>query len=99
MSAGADVPAAPGPWAKLIGSKVVVDTDAGFVIIGTLAAMEADSLELTEADVHDIRDSSCTKEVYTLDAMKYDVRANRRRTLVRMERVVCVSRLEDVIRY
>ena len=113
MSAGADTPAAPGPvgpappgpdqragpWEELVGSEVVVDTDTGLVIIGTLEAARAGSLSLAEADVHDIRDSSVTKEVYALEAMKYGVRANRKRVHVRTERVVCISRLEDVIRY
>jgi hypothetical protein len=97
VSADADTPA--GPWAELVGSEVVVDTDTGFVIIGKLEASRAGSLSLSEADVHDIRDSSVTKEVYALEAMKYGVRSNRRRVHVRMERVVCISRLEDVIRY
>lgn len=99
MSEGADVPAAPDPLAGLVGCQVVVDTDTGFVIVGTLEATGADYLSLTEVDVHDIRDSPVTKEVYALEAMKYGVRANRERTYVRTARVVCVSRLEDVIRY
>ena len=99
MSADADVPAAGEPWAELVGSEILVDTDTGFVIIGKLEDARAGSLSLAEADVHDMRDSSVTKEVYALEAMKYGVRSNRKRVHVRMARVVCVSLLEDVIRY
>ena len=99
MSTGADTPAAGEPWQELVGSEVLIDTDTGFVIIGKLEVARAGSLSLAEADVHDMRDSSVTKEVYALEAMKYGVRSNRKRVHVRMEHVVCVSLLDDVIRY
>ncbi len=87
------------PLAGLVGCKVVVDTDTGFIMIGMLEAAGGDFLALTEADVHDMRDSSATKEIDALEAMKYGVRSNRERVFVRFAHVVCVSRLEDVIRY
>ena len=96
---------APSPQAKLgsllelAGSTVVIDTDTSHVFIGTLEAAGEAFLTLDDADVHNMNDSSLTKEVYTLEALKYGVRANRKRVFLRTERVICVSRMEDVIRY
>ncbi|MHC4247487.1 MAG: hypothetical protein ACYS9X_00010 [Planctomycetota bacterium] len=86
-------------WEDLVGQRVVVDTDTTKLVVGTLEDVGAHFVALAEADVHDMRDSSVTSEVYTLEAHKYGVRANRRRVFVRADRVVCISRLEDVIDY
>ena len=83
----------------LVGERVVVDTDTTKLVVGTLEDAGERLLTLTEADIHDMRDSSVTSEVYTLEAHKYGVRANRKRVFVRADRVVCVSRLDDVIDY
>ncbi|MHC5056631.1 MAG: hypothetical protein ACYTKD_18200 [Planctomycetota bacterium] len=86
-------------WEDLLGQRVVVDTDTTKLVVGTLEDVGAHFVALAEADVHDMRDSRVTSEVYTLEALKYGVRANRKRVFVRTDRVVCVSRLEDVIDY
>lgn len=86
-------------WEDLVGEKVVVDTDTTKLVVGTLETAGEHFLALAEADVHDMRDSMVTTEVYTLESYKYGVRANRKRVFVRADRVVCVSRLEDVIDY
>jgi len=83
----------------LVGERVVVDTDTTKLVVGKLEKAGDHFIALSEADVHDMRDSTVTSEVYTLEAYKYGVRANRRRVFVRTDRVVCVSRLEDVIDY
>ncbi len=83
----------------LVGERVVIDTDTTKLVVGTLEDVGAHLIVLVEADVHDMRDSSVTSEVYTLEACKFGVRANRKRVFVRSDRVVCVSRLEDVIDY
>ena len=86
-------------WKDLVGERVVVDTDAAKIVVGTLEDASAHFVTLAEADVHEMRDSGVTSEVYTLDVYKYGVRANRKRVFVRTDRVVCVSRLKDVIDY
>ena len=88
-----------GPWESLVGCKVVVDTDTRYVYIGTLEAVGERFLTLTNVDVHDMSDSRVTKEIYALEAMKYGVRPNRTRTYLRVDRMVSVSKLQDVIRY
>jgi len=96
VSGNADVAAL---WAKLKGRQVVVDTDSNYLCIGTLEDADGEFLTMAEADVHDMNDSSVTREVYAMESSKLGVRANRRLTRVRLARVVCVSLLEDVLRY
>jgi len=86
-------------WSGLVGSRVVVDTDSSFVYIGTLESAGDRFLTLVDVDVHDMHDSRGTKEIYTLEALKLGVRANRKRVHLLVGRVVSISLLEDVIRY
>jgi hypothetical protein len=88
-----------GTLGDLVGERVVVDTDTTKLVVGTLEDAGEHLLTLAEADIHDMRDSRVTSEVYTLETLKYGVRANRKRVYVRVDRVVCVSRLDDVIDY
>jgi hypothetical protein len=99
VSPEADVGRTGALWQSLVGSDVVLDTDTSFVYVGRLEAADNEFLTLTNVDVHDMNDSRATKEVYALEALKHGVRANRRKTFVRVSRVVSVSRLEDVVRY
>jgi ABC-type enterochelin transport system ATPase subunit len=85
--------------AAFIGSDVVVDTDGGHIVIGRLEAAEAGFVVIADADVHAMDDSRATREIYTLEAAKHGIRANRRRAIVPFGRVVAVSLLADVIRY
>lgn len=91
--------ALPERLSELTGAIVVVDTDTSFVYIGKLQAADEHFITLDEVDVHDMRESHSTRDVYVLDALKFGVRANRKRALVRLARTVSVSRLEDVTRY
>ncbi len=94
-----DTPEPPADFDGLVGEKVVVDTDTTFIVIGTLETASDTTLTVVDADVHDMRDSVVTREVYALDVAKVGVRANRRRAFVRIDRIVAVSRLDDVIKY
>jgi hypothetical protein len=96
----AEAPAAPGPpWNALVAASVVVDTDTSYVYVGTLESVDGRFLTLADVDVHDMKDSRITKEIYALEALKHGVRANRRRVHVALARVVSVSKLEDVVRF
>jgi len=86
-------------WEDLVGQEVVVDTDSSYVFVGKLESVDARFISLSTVDVHDMRDSHVTKEVYTLESLKYGIRHNRKLTHIRLERVICVSRLDDVVRY
>jgi small nuclear ribonucleoprotein (snRNP)-like protein len=83
----------------LVGERVVIDTDNTKLVVGTLEDVNERLITLTDADIHEMQDSRVTSEVYTLEVLKHGVRANRKRVYVRADRVVCVSRLDDVIDY
>jgi hypothetical protein len=47
--------------------------------------------------VHDLRDSTTTREQYVVEARRHGIQANRKCTRLRKEEVVCIAKLEDVI--
>lgn len=79
-----------------VGEVIIVDCVSRYVVIGTLAESHSDYLELTEADVHDLRDTTTSRELYLVKTRQYGVQQNRARVLFRMAEVVAISRLEDV---
>lgn len=85
------------PMAAWHGRVVVLDMAARYVFVGTLTACDDRHFELTDADVHDLRDTNTTRELYVLEARRHGVNANRKRVLVRREEVVSLSALDDVI--
>jgi hypothetical protein len=82
---------------EMIGLKVVVDMRDRFVCMGTLARIDAHYLELRNADLHDLRDTDTTREIYVAEACATGVKRNRKRVLLVRAEVVAVSRLEDVV--
>ena len=81
----------------MIGREVVLDIASPFVYVGRLTGIDANYLILEQADVHDLRDTTKTREVYIVDSRKLGVRANRQRVLVRIDEVISLSALDDVI--
>ena len=82
---------------QYLGHQIVVDVEAQFVYVGKLAEVLDKSLLLTNADVHDLRDSTTTREEYIREARLHGVQPNRKSVLVRLDKVVSISRLDDVI--
>ena len=82
---------------EFIGKNVVVDLESMFVILGRLQEVRDKTLVLKSADVHDLRDSTTTREAYVRDARVHGIQPNRNRTLIRLEQVVSISLLDDVI--
>lgn len=80
----------------LVGQVVVVDLKSTYVCLGTLVAYDELYLQMCDADLHDFRDSTATREVYIFDSVRFGIRRNRARTLIRLDDVVAVSRLEDI---
>ena len=90
-------PDSPSPLLEsLIGDVVVVDLRSTYVCIGTLVACDGHYLELRDADLHDFRDSTATREVYIHDSVRLGIRRNRARVLIRQDEVVAIGRFEDV---
>jgi small nuclear ribonucleoprotein (snRNP)-like protein len=81
---------------QLIGRAVVLDVAASYVYVGTLREFDHRYLVLADADVHDLRDTTTTRDLYVLEARRHGVNVNRRSVLVNREQVVSLSALNDV---
>jgi hypothetical protein len=79
------------------GRQVVLDLASQYVILGTLTGSDAHHYILENADVHDLRDTTTSRELYVLDAKRHGINANRKRVFVRKDGVVSLSKLADVI--
>lgn len=82
--------------AALIGDVVVVDLRSTYVCLGTLTAVDSEFLVLRDADLHDFRDSTATREVYIYDSLRLGIRRNRARVLLRRDEVVAIARFADI---
>jgi small nuclear ribonucleoprotein (snRNP)-like protein len=80
----------------LVGKVVVLDVTASYVYVGTLREFDHRYLVLTDADAHDLRDTTTTRDLYVLAARRHGVNVNRRRVLVSRDQVVSLSNLNDV---
>jgi hypothetical protein len=81
---------------ELLNAEVVVDVAAPYVYLGTFAGSDHHYLVLDNADVHDLRDTATTRDLYVLDARRHGINVNRTRVLVNRDQVVGLSRLADV---
>ena len=79
-----------------VGREVVLDLQSQYVCVGTLVGEDHRYLTLKNADVHDLRDSATTRELYVLDCRRHGVNWNRKRVLVRRDEIVSLSLLADV---
>lgn len=81
----------------LINQDVVIDLASPFVCLGRLARQSEHFLELTDADLHDLRDTRTSRENYVIAAVATGVKRNRKRVFVAKRDVVAVARLRDVV--
>ena len=82
---------------EFIGHNVVLDVESMYVFLGRLKHVGDKTLTLQQADVHDLRDSTTTREAYVREARLHGVTPNRSKVLIRLDQVVSLSLLEDVI--
>ena len=82
---------------EFVGQVVVIDLRSTFVAIGTLQKFDELYLELSDADLHDLRDTETTRELYVVESAMTGIKRNRRRILVVRTEVVAVSGLDDVV--
>ena len=82
---------------QLVGREVVIDVVPQYVYLGRLTTCDAKYVVLEQADVHDLRDTTTTRELYVVDSKRFGIRANRERVLVRVGEIVSISALDDVI--
>lgn len=81
----------------LVGQVIVLDLASQYVILGTYRGSDGPYYLVDDADIHDLRDTATTRDLYVLDAKRHGVNCNRRRVLVRCEGVVGISLLAAVI--
>jgi hypothetical protein len=82
---------------SLVGQVIVLDLESRFVIMGTYRGNHGPYYIVENADVHDLRDTTTTRDLYVLDAKRHGVNCNRRRVFVRREPVVSITLLADVV--
>jgi len=85
--------------AGLVGEQVVLDTKGPFLYIGTLERVECGTVLLSEVDVHDLRESSSSADLYLIETLKHGVRTNRKSVYVLTREIVSISRLTDIVPY
>lgn len=83
--------------ADFLDCSVVCDLSDHYLIFGTLVVISADHLVFEQADVHDHHEANSTKELYAIESSDIGIRANRRRCAIPRARLICISRLEDVL--
>lgn len=96
MSDAAPVPA---PINEYIGCQVVLDTDSHYVYIGNLESVGPDYYVMTNLDAHDTADTRTSKEYYTHETKSLGIRVNRKKTLVRIARVISICKMDDVLTF
>jgi len=82
---------------EFIGQKIVVDLRSEYVCMGTLKAFDENFLDLRNADLHDLRDTDTTRELYVAASRATGIKRNRKRVLVIRREIVAVARFEDVV--
>lgn len=87
----------PSFWQHFIGQQVVLDLSSPFVVLGEFVEARGGFLLLENVDVHDLRETPSSRDIYTRQALIHGVSANRRRSWIRLAEVVDISRLDDVV--
>ena len=82
---------------QMLNCEIVVDVSSLYVYVGTLVETDQHYLILKNADVHDLRDTATTRELYVLETKQLGVRSNRKQVRVARDKVVSISALDDVI--
>ena len=82
---------------EFLENKVVVDLVSPYVCLGKLTRYDDHYIELKNADLHDLRDTDTTRELYIADSVATGIKRNRKRVLIRRSEVVAVSALDDVV--
>jgi hypothetical protein len=81
---------------SMLGKTVVIDLLSSYVCLGDFVGCDSQFLELRDADLHDLRDSSATREIYVHDSVRLGIRRNRARVLVRRDEIVAIARFDDI---
>jgi len=81
------------------GEVVVLDTNTSMVFLGALGEVDEFFVTLEDADVHDMKEGSTSKDAYIHEARRTGIKKNRHRVFVRVPAIISFSRLDDVVLY
>jgi hypothetical protein len=81
---------------RFFGQIVVLDLAAPYVCIGLLEWADEAYFRVLDADFHDFRDSTATRENYVYDSVRLGIRRNRKQVLVRRSDVLAITRFADI---
>jgi hypothetical protein len=84
---------------EMLGQLVVIDMRSPYVCLGKLKRIDANYLEVYDADFHDLRDTQTSRENYVAASQATGIKRNRKRLLVVRAEIVAVARLEDVVEH
>ncbi len=82
---------------QFLNQTIVIDAVSMYVFAGTLVGSDHRYLFLSDADVHDLRDSKTNRDAYVLELRRHGIRPNRTRVLVSRDQIVSISLLDDVV--
>ncbi len=78
-----------------IGQEIVLDLASPYVMVGRFVGRQGEFLLLRDADVHDLRDTTSTREQYVLNCRGHGTNVNRQWVWVSLREIVAISRLQD----
>lgn len=81
----------------LLGKVVVVDVDSPYVCLGTLTQADEHFLELRDADFHDLRDTTTSRENYVAACLTTGIKRNRKRVLLARSAMVAIALFSDIV--
>lgn len=82
---------------SLVGRDIVIDVESRYVYLGKLTGYDRSYVIIEQADVHDLRDTTTTRENYIVEARRLGIHPNRDKAYVRIGGIVSLSALEDVM--
>ena len=82
---------------EFVGQKIVVDLRSQYVCLGTFKSFDDHFLELRNADLHDLRDTDTTRELYVAESHATGIKRNRKRVLLIRNEIVAIALLDDVV--
>ena len=77
--------------------QVVIDLRSPYVCLGTLTSLDDTYLVLSDADLHDLRDTHTSRENYVAAAKATGIKINRQHVLVVRADMAAIARLKDVV--
>ena len=82
-----------------IGQTVVVDVTNPTVYIGRLDAADEYFVTLADADDHELRGGTVSKEIYVMEAIRNGLQPSRKLVKLKQAEILSLSRAEDIILY